>query len=125
MGLGARIREARNQMGFTQKELSEKTGLSERTIQRIENHEVEPSVYSLQKIGEVLNTNFNEQKLKAMKRNNAILKGILIVISIGIVVEFLLGVLDIRQDWWVLLCWFIPVLTGGISLQYNKRLKKG
>ena len=103
-------------MGFTQKELSEKTGLSERTIQRIENHEVKPSGYSLQKIGEVLNTNFNEQKLKATKRNNAILKGILIVISIGIVVEFLLGVLNIREDWWVLLCWFIPVLTGGGNL---------
>ena len=34
------------------------TGLTEKTIQRIENHEVEPSKYALNKIGEVVNCNF-------------------------------------------------------------------
>lgn len=122
--LGAKIREARIREGFTQKELSEKTGLSERTIQRIENHDVEPSVYSLKQIGEVLHENFNELKQTTMKRRNQILKAVLGVISALIVIEFLVGALDFKKDWWVLLCWFIPVLTGGITLGYARRAKK-
>jgi len=54
MDLGDKIKVARSQKGITQKELAEKTGLTERTIQRIENHEVEPSIYSLNKISETL-----------------------------------------------------------------------
>lgn len=125
MRLGAKIREARIREGFTQKELSEKTGLSERTIQRIENHDVEPSVYSLKQIGEVLHENFNELKQTTMKRRNQILKAALGVISALILIEFFVGVLDFKKDWWVLLCWFIPVLTGGITLGYTRRAKKG
>ena len=45
MDLGDKIKAARTQEGITQKELAEKTGLTERTIQRIENHEVEPSFF--------------------------------------------------------------------------------
>lgn len=124
MRLGARIKEARIREGFTQKELSEKTGLSERTIQRIENHDVDPSIYSLKKIGEVLHENFNEQKQTTLKRRNQILKAALAVISVIILIEFFIGVLDFKKDWWVLLCWFIPVLTGGITLGYARRVKK-
>ena len=47
--LGTKIKSLRIEKGFTQIELSEKTGLTERTIQRIENHEVEPSKHSLKK----------------------------------------------------------------------------
>ena len=49
MRLGTKIKELRKKKGLTQIELSEKTGLTERTIQRIENHEVEPSKYALKK----------------------------------------------------------------------------
>ena len=35
MDLGDKIKAARTQKGITQKELAEKTGLTERTIQRI------------------------------------------------------------------------------------------
>jgi transcriptional regulator with XRE-family HTH domain len=40
--LAQRIKELRNRRCFSQEELSEKTGLSLRTIQRIENGETEP-----------------------------------------------------------------------------------
>ena len=46
MRLGTRIKELRKKKGLTQIELSEKTGLTERKIQRIENHEVEPSIHA-------------------------------------------------------------------------------
>ena len=49
MRLGTKIKELRTKQGLTQIELAEKTGLTERTIQRIENHEVEPSKHSLKK----------------------------------------------------------------------------
>ena len=54
MNIGIVIKEIRKQKGFTQLELSEKTKISERTIQRIEKDAVEPSLYSLKQIGEIL-----------------------------------------------------------------------
>ena len=56
MEFGARLKETRTSLNISQKELSEQTGLTIRTIQRIENNEVKPSLYSLKVIGEVLNT---------------------------------------------------------------------
>ena len=73
MRLGTKIKELRKKKGLTQIELSEKSGLTERTIQRIENHEVEPSKHSLKKIGEVLDCNLNEQKLNDMAKKQRIL----------------------------------------------------
>jgi transcriptional regulator with XRE-family HTH domain len=42
------------------KEISEKTGLTVRTIQRIENNEVKPSLHSLRVLGEALQTDLTE-----------------------------------------------------------------
>ena len=56
MEFGARLKEIRTSLNISQKELSEQTGLTLRTIQRIENNEVKPSLYSLKVIGEVLKT---------------------------------------------------------------------
>lgn len=47
-------------MNISQKEVAEQTSLSLRTIQRIENNEVKPSLYSLKVIGEVLKTDLSE-----------------------------------------------------------------
>jgi transcriptional regulator with XRE-family HTH domain len=47
-------------MNCSQKELSEQTGLTLRTIQRIENNEVKPSLYSLKVIGEALKTDVSD-----------------------------------------------------------------
>jgi transcriptional regulator with XRE-family HTH domain len=60
MEFGPRLKEMRTGLNISQKELSEKTGLTLRTIQRIENNEVKPSLYSLKMIGEALKTDVFE-----------------------------------------------------------------
>jgi len=60
MEFGERLKEIRTSLNISQKELSEKTGLTLRTIQRIENNEVKPSLYSLKVIGEVLKTDLSD-----------------------------------------------------------------
>ena len=60
MEFGERLKEIRTSLNCSQKELSEKTGLTLRTIQRIENNEVKPSLYSLKVIGGALKTNLSE-----------------------------------------------------------------
>jgi transcriptional regulator with XRE-family HTH domain len=60
MEFGARLKEIRTSLNISQKELSEQTGLTLRTIQRIENNQVNPSLYSLKVIGEVLKTDLSE-----------------------------------------------------------------
>jgi len=60
MEFGARLKEIRISLNCSQKELSEQTGLTLRTIQRIENNEVKPSLYSLKVIGEVLKTDLSD-----------------------------------------------------------------
>ena len=64
------IKELRLRNGYTQIDLSELSSLSLRTIQRIENNEVEPTPYSLNKIGEVLDVNLNEIKNNIMKEKS-------------------------------------------------------
>ena len=59
MELSKRIKELRIKKGLTQTNLSEKSGISLRTIQRIENDEVSPSIYSLKKISAVLEEDLN------------------------------------------------------------------
>ncbi len=49
-------------MNYSQKELAEKTGLTLRTIQRIEKNQVNPSIYSLKKISEVLSMDVSKYK---------------------------------------------------------------
>ena len=60
MEFGARLKEIRTSLNISQKELSEQTGLNLRTIQRIENNEVKPSLYSLKVIGEALKTDLSD-----------------------------------------------------------------
>jgi transcriptional regulator with XRE-family HTH domain len=62
MNIGIVIKEIRKQKGLTQLELSQQANLSERTVQRIENHEVEPSFYSLKNIGDILDVDLVEIK---------------------------------------------------------------
>ena len=65
MELGERLKELRTVLNYSQKDLSEKTGLTLRTIQRIENNEVKPSLYSLKVIGEALKTDLSEYVKKS------------------------------------------------------------
>ena len=54
------IKTLRNRKGFSQEELSEKTGLSLRTIQRIENGETEPRGDSLKRLALVFDVPVDE-----------------------------------------------------------------
>jgi transcriptional regulator with XRE-family HTH domain len=65
MEFGERLKELRTSQNCSQKELSEKTGLTLRTIQRIENNEVKPSLHSLKVIGDALEANLSEHVSKS------------------------------------------------------------
>lgn len=58
METGKLIRELRLKKGMTQEELAEKTEVSSRTIQRIENGEVDPRAYTLQMITKALEVEY-------------------------------------------------------------------
>nr|WP_315180547.1 helix-turn-helix transcriptional regulator [uncultured Flavobacterium sp.] len=60
MEFGTRLKEIRTCLNISQKELSEQTGLTLRTIQRIENNEVKPSLHSIKVISEALEIESSE-----------------------------------------------------------------
>ncbi len=59
MKTGEIIRDLRVKKGLTQEELADKTELSVRTIQRIENGEVDPRSFTLQMIAKALEVDFS------------------------------------------------------------------
>jgi transcriptional regulator with XRE-family HTH domain len=59
METGKLIKELRIKKGLTQEELADKTEVSARTIQRIENCEVDPRAYTLQMIAKALEVDFS------------------------------------------------------------------
>jgi len=58
--LAQKIKLLRNKKGYSQEELSEKTGLSLRTIQRIENGETEPRGDSIKRLAEVFDVSTDD-----------------------------------------------------------------
>lgn len=58
--LAQKVKELRKKKGFSQEELTEHSGLSLRTIQRIENGETEPTGETLKRISHALNVNTEE-----------------------------------------------------------------
>ena len=58
MEIGHRVKELRLKGGYSQKDLSIKSGLSERTIQRIEKNEVTPNPHTLKVLGEIFSQYF-------------------------------------------------------------------
>jgi transcriptional regulator with XRE-family HTH domain len=60
MTIGQYIKEKRMLKGMTQEELAAKTDISIRTIQRIENDEVDPRTFTLQTIASVLEITYDE-----------------------------------------------------------------
>lgn len=58
MKTGKLIKDLRIKKGLTQEQLAAKTELSARTIQRIENGEVDPRAYTLQMIANALEVDF-------------------------------------------------------------------
>jgi transcriptional regulator with XRE-family HTH domain len=60
MKFGDRLKEQRTSLNYSQKELAELTGLTLRTIQRIESNEVNPSLHSIKVIGKALDTDLSK-----------------------------------------------------------------
>ena len=57
MNFGEQLKEIRSSKGLTQIELSEKSGIALRTVQRMERNEGKPSLYSMNAIGDALGVN--------------------------------------------------------------------
>ena len=77
MKIGHRIKELRLKKGYSQRDLSVKSGLSERTIQRIEKNEVTPTPHTLKVLGEIFDQNFHQfenenQSINDKKKMNKI-----------------------------------------------------
>jgi len=79
METGKLIKELRIKKGMTQEELADKTEVTARTIQRIENGEVDPRVYTLQMIAKALEVDYNlfvetepdeKQEIQQVNANN-------------------------------------------------------
>ncbi len=71
--LSNRIKELRNRKGFSQEELAENSGLSLRTIQRIENGETEPRGDSLKRLANSLGASPDELIDWALQENRSYL----------------------------------------------------
>jgi len=74
MRTGELIKELRLKKGITQEDLAAKTDISVRTIQRIENGDVDPRAYTLQSIATALDVEFevlanSEPELNAANEN--------------------------------------------------------
>lgn len=70
MTIGQTIHDARIRKGMTQEELAGKTDISIRTIQRIENGEVDPRSYTLLSIAKVLDIDYEDLVNSKVYQNN-------------------------------------------------------
>jgi len=97
--LAQRIKELRNRRCFSQEELSEKTGLSLRTIQRIENGETEPRGDSLKRLAmafdvspdEIIDWTVQEDKGFLISLNLSALSSLLFPL-LGIIVPLIIWI---------------------------------
>lgn len=67
---GKRIKSLRIAKGWTQQELSDRSGVSLRTVQRIENGEVKPSLYSLRILAQALDEDVDVILLESEEKNH-------------------------------------------------------
>jgi len=92
-----KIKTLRQRHGLSQEELAERSGLSLRTIQRIENGETEPRGDSLKRVSAALDVTPNDIMEWAMQNNDRLLSNLnlsalagLIFPLLGIVVPYIL-----------------------------------
>lgn len=90
--LAQKIKTLRNRKGFSQEELSEKTGLSLRTIQRIENGETEPRGDSLKRLAYSLDVSPDEISDWVVKEDTGFLMS-LNLSALSFIIFPLLGIL--------------------------------
>lgn len=105
MEFGARVKEIRTSLNYSQKELSEQTGLTLRTIQRIENNEVKPSFHSLKVIGEALKTDLSEYSATAETK----FYEFNITIKIADMNQFITDLKTLVKNNWRVILWVILI----------------
>lgn len=132
--LAKRVKELRNRKGFSQEILAEESGLSLRTIQRIENEETEPTGETLKKLANALNVNPDDLIDWTIKEDKSYLKALnlsaltfLIFPILGILIPTIMrvskkdkikGINKIAKDLinfeitWFLLLFAIPILLN-------------
>lgn len=69
------LRDGRLSKGLTQKELSEKSNISVRSIQRIESGEITPRSYTIKTLAEILGLSYEDFLKEARQQNFTILEG--------------------------------------------------
>ena len=135
--LALRLKELRNQKGMSQEVLADESGLSLRTIQRIENGETNPTGDSLKRLSNALNVNPDELVDWAIKEDKRYLTFLnlsaltfLFFPLLGILVPFILwtsrkgkikNINKLGKDLinfeitWTMMLFFIPLLLFLIS----------
>ena len=98
MNSGNLIKSARIKKGMTQSELSQIVGLTLRTIQRIENDKVKPSLHSLRQLSTVLE--FDQSQFD--EKNDLPKNDIHLHIRIADMNEFLSNITSFLQKHWKL-----------------------
>lgn len=140
--LARKIKALRNQRGFSQEELADKTGLSLRTVQRIENGETEPRGDSLKRLAmafqvtpdEIMDWTVQEDKgflislnLSALSYLSFPLLGILVPLIIWIskkdkiknVNEIAKDILNFQITWNILLFFgFIAYVLSSVNILF-------
>lgn len=96
--LARRIKILRSRKGFSQEELSERTGLSLRTIQRIENGETEPRGDSLKRLATAFGVSSDEIIDWTMQENKGFLTS-LNLSALSFLIFPLLGILIPMLIW--------------------------
>lgn len=132
MRTGKLIKELRIKKGMTQEELADKTELSARTIQRIENGEVDPRAYTLQVIAKALEVDYDlfvesdtdeEKELKEEKDNKWLalmhLSGLFLLFIPSVIIwnwkkDEIIEITKHFKDiiWFQLSYWLIFILPG-------------
>ncbi|MCG2615963.1 helix-turn-helix domain-containing protein [Terrimonas sp. NA20] len=84
--IAASVKEARLAKGYTQKELSDLTNVSVRSIQRIENGEIVPRSYTLKTLAAALEISLEQAEVREspLKTATGMTKSQKIVISAGL-----------------------------------------
>ena len=83
--LATLVKESRIAKGFTQKDLSELTNISTRSIQRIENGELTPRIYTIKTLAKALDFSMDElEDMVLNQKSGVILNSVQkIILSIG------------------------------------------
>lgn len=90
--LSQKIKSLRQEYGYSQAELSERSKISQRTIQRIENGKSSATGYTIKKIAETLNIS-HEELVEGNKHSNKLFLIIVTLSALSFILFPILGIL--------------------------------